>query len=60
MKALLLSVLVLSSLNVFASEVGESKAVECEFANQSKREQKPVEKIEDKKPVQEKQEVRSV
>ncbi len=60
MKALLLSVLVLTSLNIFAAEVGESKAVECEFANQSKREQKAVEKIEDKKPVQEKQEVRSV
>ena len=60
MKALLLSVLVLSSVNIFAAEVGESKAVECEFANQSKREQKPAEKIEDTKPVKEKSEVRSV
>lgn len=49
MKALLLSVLVLSSLNIFAAEVGESKAIECEFGNQSKREQKPVESNEEKK-----------
>ena len=40
MKALLLSVLVLSSFNIFAAEVGESKAVECEFANQGGRAQK--------------------
>lgn len=61
MKALLLSLLVLSSLNVFAGEVGESKAVECEFANQSKRDPKEVQKMEDKKPNQEKtQTVRGV
>ncbi len=42
MKTLLLSVLAVSSLNIFAVEVGESKAVECEFANQGNRAQKEV------------------
>ena len=54
MKALLLSVLVLSSLNVFASEVGESKAVECEFGNQGSRAQKEsqVQTVKDDKKVE--------
>lgn len=45
MKALLLSVLVLSSLNVFAAEVGESKAIECEFGNQGNRSQKEAQTV---------------
>lgn len=53
MKALLLSVLVLSSLNAFASDLGEKKSVDCEFANQSQRAEKEQQvqssKKEDKK-----------
>lgn len=46
MKLLILITISIASLSAFSAELGEDQKSECAFANQSKREAKPVAQVE--------------